>query len=162
MRPASEAEVAFLAGFFCGEGTVYAHANAKGRVYVTLSMGNTDLGVLEQYREVFGGGVYGPLDPKHHSLSVKPLWMWKLSRREWVLDALAAMRPWLTATKREQADSAVEREAANPPRRTRWTDMTPEQRKAEHAAGRLGKGYRNQVSSHAHCRASAGSSPVTG
>jgi hypothetical protein len=110
----SESEVGWVAGFYCGEGTCYAHRGTSDRYYVCLVVGNTDLESLQRCQRVMGGKIYGPYKPKD-PLGKKDAYTLKLDSRSEVEAALAVLLPHLTVEKKDQVDRALAKAAANPP-----------------------------------------------
>ena len=79
--------VAWAAGLFEGEGSIYLIPNKKS---VALSMTQSDHDVLQKLQSVFGGQIYD----KKKSGGTKQLWVWKLMQTDSVKDALEKMLPF--------------------------------------------------------------------
>jgi hypothetical protein len=98
----NELDCAWAAGFFDGDGHIGVTRQKKhGREvrWVRMAVGQSDVRPLERLRSIFGGKII-PVGP--NALSVKPRWMWYLSRRADIEAAMAAMVPYLSAPKLEQ------------------------------------------------------------
>ena len=109
-----EAELAWAAGFFDGEGSTYfqLRKQQKGRQrqygYLTLSLNQTDPETLERFRDAVGiGSVYGPYNQKKDKWS--PFWRYTIHNKD--VDAvLTLLWPFLGTVKREQALAAYEKQ----------------------------------------------------
>jgi len=83
--------LAYLAGFFDGEGT-QNHWTSGGYTYYRLFLSNTNREILQLYQDEFGGAI---CNKKLHSpLSRKPMWTWSING-EGAWDAYYKMRPYL-------------------------------------------------------------------
>lgn len=100
-----EKMLAYLAGFFDGEGTVTTGYHGGSKVpHVLLSICNTDKRPLEIYKELFGGFVY---EHKPGKFGNMPYWRWNSSSRDTTLKCLLAMMPYLVI-KRSRAEIGIE------------------------------------------------------
>jgi hypothetical protein len=89
--------VAWAAGLFDGEGTI---ALSQRAVYVRMR--NTDPELVQRFHALLRvGAVYCPYRYRR-----KPVWDW-VAREEDGLDALAMMWCWLSARRREQAQTVT-------------------------------------------------------
>lgn len=104
-----EVELAYLAGFFDGEGTILltrrsalrvAHRGA--RIYLCIKVANTNHDSLLRFQRVFGGNIYKM--PKGKGVRL-PAWDWS-TVGGMAEKALSLLRPYL-AVKARQADLAI-------------------------------------------------------
>lgn len=102
---ASETDVAWVAGFYSGEGCTHVQTRRRAttRYYVNVTIGNTDLECLERCRAVIGGEIYGPTEQPNR----KPIFMLKIGARADVERALSRLEPYLSGEKRDQAQRAL-------------------------------------------------------
>lgn len=106
----SEAELAWAAGLFDGEGTIWSgiqirnkpRLGAKNR-RIALSLAMTDRYSVEQFARLLDLGFYGPIK----SQGKKPLWQARTTGRIRALAAVEKMWPWLGPVKRQQILRAV-------------------------------------------------------
>jgi hypothetical protein len=109
--PMENEMVAWAAGVFEGEGTIYVRSAWVYGVFVrdayaSLSMSMTDLDVMEKFRVVVGGGALFPLKKKakeHH----KQQWRWTIGRLPEVQRVLQLFRPYLGSRRGAKADRAL-------------------------------------------------------
>jgi len=94
MKPLSREDIAYAAGFFDGEGCVSIQqrpARCKSPDYtLNVRVGNTNLAVLEWFRERFGGAIYSQLTTGNR----KPSWHWHLGNRK-AVDFLLIVKPFI-------------------------------------------------------------------
>jgi len=96
-----EAQLAWAAGFFDGEGSIQLRRGTLLQLYV----GQTDPRPLERFAAAVGvgkvNGPYGPYPRKGRANTWKPMYAWQVGGRkaEQVFDLL---RPFLSEPKREQ------------------------------------------------------------
>jgi len=96
-RIPSEAEWAWVAGLFEGEGTVFADGTQKTKRVLAIVM--TDKDVIEHAAFVFGtGNVTGPYANGGHSR--KPVYRWKTAKLSEVKRICKEMEPWLGERRR--------------------------------------------------------------
>ncbi len=107
----SEAELAYIAGFFDGEGSVsisnYLRRDRPGRPQYSLRIGisNTDREVLLQIKEVLGCGCIVTSAPRHDGRGHKAVHRWvAAARAAW--GVLVALLPYLRV-KKDQAVLAI-------------------------------------------------------
>lgn len=101
----SAAETAWVAGLLEGEGSFLSWPSGRGgRRTVRISMGTTDLDVLERLRDTVGAGYVKAIKPQHNKLGTKPFWHWHLSARADVRELVLRVHPWLGARRREAAE----------------------------------------------------------
>jgi hypothetical protein len=116
MRAADE-ELAWAAGLFDGEGSVYLlrHRTHDGYLYVEAALTQSGLvlpEVLTRFEHAVGyGRIYGPYPAEEPWL---PVYRWKASRRPHVEDLVIRLRPWLGSVKRTQAEHALSAVSAQP------------------------------------------------
>jgi hypothetical protein len=119
------AEVAWVGGFFSGEGSISNNANYNGRLFLQMSIGNTDRGALERCRAVIGGILYGPY-LQQSNLQRLPSYVLKLGNTADIRAVVEMLRPWLSPLKAAQADRALAALETNPPiRRSGWKFGVP-------------------------------------
>lgn len=96
----SEAEIAWAAGLFEGEGNV---ALTQSGIQIRLSMCDED--VVRRWGAVVGvGKCYGPYTRK---VSPKPHWLWRISSTEEIIALFEAFRPWLGQRRIEQFERTI-------------------------------------------------------
>lgn len=95
-------KIAYIAGFFDGEGCVrLKHANQRGNsFYVIAHLTNTNLATLQQVQDLFGGAIR-----KQEKGPNKTIFNWSLSSTE-AVDFLRTLSPFLQE-KKEQALLAI-------------------------------------------------------
>lgn len=101
-------DLAWLAGFIDGEGSFFLHRHPnKKQNYVsygpTLSITNTDYGLLEKVQKIVGwGGIYSNnFRPEYKNR--KPRWIWNISGHPRVGNVFECIRPWMGLFKVEKA-----------------------------------------------------------
>lgn len=116
----NEAEIAWAAGLFEGEGCVSVFPTGSGRSGVHLILQSTDHDVLERFQEVVGVGTIYMVNSDRPSRkpSNKQVWRWCVSRAPDSLAVLLAFRPWLGARRGARADEAIEVARSIRPRRS--------------------------------------------
>jgi hypothetical protein len=101
---ATEAETAWAAGIFEGEGSITF--NGSGGYMPKMVMSSTDLDVLETFARVMAAGAISPRPQRapHH----KPAWSWQchgtVAHRVFL-----ALRPWLHKRRQERGDEVFAR-----------------------------------------------------
>lgn len=113
-------ELAWAAGLFDGEGSVFVSRTVKrGRAHVRLMAGlqMTTEDVVHRFSAAVGiGAVRGPYF--NGKIAWKPKWGWYAGSDGDVRNAMLLLWPWLSAPKKEQASRAFaarEDYIANPP-----------------------------------------------
>jgi hypothetical protein len=111
---ATEAEIAWAAGFFEGEGYItYSRHALKGgeRRYPSLGLNNTDREALDRFHRIVGVGSiadrYSAGYPKaaaHH----KDAWIWRTTTRADAERVYRLLEPWLSSRRHEQAAAAFD------------------------------------------------------
>lgn len=107
-----QTELAWAAGFFDGEGSIYVHhikrhkGGTTGRYYaitsVEISVAQSDKRPLNRFLNIINiGRIAGPYQPKYRN--AKPYWYWKTAGRPSVHAVLSLLWPYLSEPKKEQA-----------------------------------------------------------
>lgn len=106
---ATEAEIAWMAGLFEGEGTIYTFAHNKtGRRKLQLRIVMTDEDVLLEMARRSGMGKVIPKKGSYTSNSKnKQAYVWQLSRETEIRSFLAMILPWLGHRRMVQAFDAL-------------------------------------------------------
>lgn len=84
-------KLAYLAGFFDGEGSL-GHWKSHNTRSFMMSVGNTNLEVLQDFQATFGGTVV----PKNsnNGFNKKPMWQWRVcGDQAW--ECYYSLRPYL-------------------------------------------------------------------
>lgn len=104
---ATDAEIAWAAGLFEGEGTVALVRGKPPKQWVNLRMQvwSTDLDVLEKFQRIVGGKIYGPYAPK--GLGTKPIWTWLLQSVEECKSVARSFLPWLGSRRTGDVGNAL-------------------------------------------------------
>src|SRR4051812_31169507 len=80
-------EVAWAAGLFEGEGSIFIHRDT-----IRMQLGTCDLDVLERFHRIMGcGRIFGPevRRPPH-----RPLWRWIVAKQSEIPQASALLEPF--------------------------------------------------------------------
>lgn len=98
----SDPEAAWAAGFFDGEGCIYAHKRDSRRISPSLSIAQTDPRPLERFKLALGIAkeVTGPYKPKTENS--KPYWHLTVTGRADVIEVLHRLWPFMSEPKQEQ------------------------------------------------------------
>lgn len=111
---ASEAEIAWAAGLFEGEGCLHLanstrnRANAPRSPRAQLTM--TDKDVVERFFAIVGVGKIVPASKtKLTKPHYKPQWMWRAQSRSDFETAFFLLRPWLCNRRRRKGDEILRR-----------------------------------------------------
>ena len=107
----------YAAGFFDGEGCVNCSTNKSGSPFVRILVVNTNLEVLERFKETWGGDINKNYKPKDNW---KQAYTWRLSHIAASL-FLKEMLPYLVI-KKKQAELAIQFTSIRPGRGNSWTD----------------------------------------
>lgn len=92
-------EVAWAAGLFEGEGSIFIH-----RYTIRMQLGTCDLDVLERFHKIMGcGRIYGPeiRTPPH-----RPLWRWIVQKQSEIPQASELLSPYLGERRRNALERA--------------------------------------------------------
>lgn len=98
-------EIAWVAGFFEGDGIVYVRRAKPGRrrAAVYLSIGQTDLERLERVQQALKcGSIRGPYSPARNKLATRQQWFWTVSKGADVRRSIDEMWPYLGETTRQR------------------------------------------------------------
>lgn len=135
----NEALAGYLAGFFDGEGTVYA-ATRTGRTgtrdrrptaTIMVCISNTNKAVLDVHHALFGGSLNKRKGKNYETGNWREQWQWMLSPRQ-ARPYLKAMYPHLLI-KKEVVGIALEyMEIVSRPRSERWDYSGRVQRPGKH------------------------------
>ncbi len=96
-------ELGWVAGLHEGEGSCIVIRNGTGRLYAKVSLGSTDLDVLEKLQALVGGNIHGPFrleNPRH-----KPYWNWSLTDTRGAAIYMEAVYPLLCERRQGQIDA---------------------------------------------------------
>jgi hypothetical protein len=109
----SEAEIAWAAGLFEGEGTIAAK-RGKGMAHrYQAAVIMTDKDVLERFAATVGmGKFYGPYQPTNQK--AKPIWRWMTTRNREIAELCELIGPWLGARRSARFEHAIADIRANP------------------------------------------------
>ena len=94
-----ESLLAWAAGLFDGEGTIYA---SKGRIRASVHM--TDLDILETFQSNFGGFIHPQKKQKEHH---KKSWRWSLQSADQAISFLTDILPFLHARRSKRVAEAI-------------------------------------------------------
>lgn len=92
--------IEYLAGLFDGEGSInitprYSNDVRRGRLYLQVALGNTDVRACRFYKAAFGGAAYLNQKATDRHLAY---WIWTVNSRK-AASALKAMLPYLRIKK---------------------------------------------------------------
>lgn len=108
--------LAYMAGFFDGEGCVNMARSARGNgCFPRVLLVNTNREILEAFRAVYGGDIKSI---SHRKEGWKPSWIWRLSHSR-AIKFLDDIYPWLIL-KHEQVLTAICWDEARPGTGKRW------------------------------------------
>lgn len=132
-------DVAWAAGLFEGEGTIYLARSTRRneRPRLALSLSSTDKDVVEKFRSIFGvGTLTGPYMQKK---STKPCWLWRVRKEEDCDSMIEALYPYLGTRRRMTIDSLLaEKEESDRRWRPRRRGRRPGPQVARDQLGLLG------------------------
>lgn len=98
---ASDAEIAWAAGIFEGEGCILV----SNRVTLDVRMNDGD--VLTRFHKIVGGRLHGPYDPPLNSGNRKQFWNWQCGLANDVELILRAFLPWFGIRRAARANEAL-------------------------------------------------------
>lgn len=107
-------DVAWLAGFYCGEGCCYlrkrkSRNGLRQYVNLTFKIGQSDREPLDRVMAILGfGHVNGPFDKSKTSHAKKPHYVYSADGTVQIKEALRMMWPHLTTEKKNQAQKAID------------------------------------------------------
>ena len=104
----SEAEIAWAAGFFEGEGSAgvyidYRRPHLPGSPRASLSQ--NDEGPVRRFQQIVGMGSVSLIGP--YPSRPKPVWFWQCTNRK-DLPRLVTLMPWLSPRRRAQIQSVLD------------------------------------------------------
>lgn len=108
MRVISEAEIAWMAGLFDGEGSIVF----RGVNTVSLMLQMTDKDIVETWQERAGCGQVKIYYDKR-ATDRKTLYYWQASHKDDVSRLLLMMIPWLGERRKAKSMEAIERLKSN-------------------------------------------------
>lgn len=103
----TEAEIAWAAGLFEGEGcfTTQKQQNPK-YVMIAARLHMTDEDVVRRFHKVVGVGyVNGPY--RHGGLGKKPAWIWATQKTDEVIAVYKMLSPWLGERRRARGAEVI-------------------------------------------------------
>jgi hypothetical protein len=102
-----ETEIAWAAGIFEGEGTVFSHKTRSTDThrYVRLSLSMADEDIVRRLNAIVPGKLNGPF--KTRKDNHRPMWKWQVDRIDQVQEILRLFWPWLGQRRRSQAALAL-------------------------------------------------------
>lgn len=110
-----DAEIAWAAGFFEGEGYFTARKwtlkDGTVRLYPIAGINNTDLSMLERFHEIVEVGKLRPrvLDAATLArFNAKPQWQWKTQKRHETESVFGLLEPWLSERRLARARSLLD------------------------------------------------------
>jgi hypothetical protein len=110
----TDAEIAWAAGLFEGEGCI--SLQQRGKPALTLGMCDED--AVRRFHTIIGvGQVYGPYNDKNHP-DWSPKWVWKAVNRKDVPQVYMMLRPWLCQRRGQRFDQVMATYGSDP---NRWT-----------------------------------------
>jgi hypothetical protein len=107
----------YVAGFFDGEGCVNISTDRYGKPYLRILVVNTDVSVLEKFKEKWGGDIS---HNKRQKENWKRSFTWRLSHYK-AIEFLAELEPHLIV-KKKQANLAISFYETKPGKGTKWSD----------------------------------------
>jgi hypothetical protein len=106
MAEPTEAEIAWVAGIFEGEGCICD----CGVRSVSLTISSTDRDVLEEVQRIMGtGGIHSILRSEVDRQNRKPIFQWHIANRDDVRLVLESLLPWLRKRRYARALEALKR-----------------------------------------------------
>jgi hypothetical protein len=104
LKPLSEAQRAYIAGIFDGEGSIATYGKCQNHYYFEVIVTNTDIKLINWLKETTGLGSVSKDKPS--KLSKKPCYRWSVRRKEEVLQLLKQIAPYLIC-KKEKAEKVL-------------------------------------------------------
>lgn len=102
-----EAEVAWAAGLFEGEGCIRFCKHDRTLGYISLRIKMTDRDVLQRFADIVGGELKGPYDPPANKPHWKIAWSVQISQTQKSIDVLEAFWPYLGERRRAKAQEVI-------------------------------------------------------
>lgn len=84
--------LAYLAGFFDGEGCIGHYQGGGGRSHFRMFLANSNLAILEDFRDTLGGTIH--VKSKSSPLTKRDMWTWN-AQGEGAWDAYYKLEPYL-------------------------------------------------------------------
>lgn len=100
----NEAQIAWAAGLFEGEGSIGFRKVQKGRAPTTLRLGMTDFDAVEAFQQVFG---VGRIRIERRTRPHQDLFYFEVSSFATIEYVLRQLRPWLKSRRGAAADEAL-------------------------------------------------------
>ncbi len=128
MEPGSHDELVYLAGFFDGEGCVSIgratdpRAAYGARHQLLVQVAQTSRFPLDRCLRRWGGSIF---EVKVDLTKCKPLWHWRLFRKEATISFCRDVRPYLLL-KQAQVDLCIQFHALVRQKYSKWTTMPKE------------------------------------
>jgi hypothetical protein len=104
MNTPTEAEIAFCAGLFEGEGCISRSSNSCNSFAIAIKM--TDREPLERFRDIMGAGeiTYSPVRHEGH----KPQFTYRIANWSEIIKTIEMIRKWLCPRRIRQIEKALE------------------------------------------------------
>jgi len=97
-----DTDMAYIAGFFDGEGSIFV-SKSKKQYFLTVSISNTNLLVLESIQRIIGGGISKSPDNRENSSQLFRLRLYCNEAKKFLERILSYLK-----IKKEQAKLAIE------------------------------------------------------
>ena len=107
----------YVAGFFDGEGCVNISTDTYGKPFIRILIVNTDVLVLEKFKERWGGNI---THNKRHKENWKRSYTWRLSHNK-AINFLKELEPHLIV-KKKQTNLAISFYQLTPGKGTKWSN----------------------------------------
>lgn len=101
----SDAEIAWAAGLFEGEGSWGVYGQTRGTVMATAALGMTDRDVVEKFHRIVGVGAVHVRTTER--ANHKTMHVWTVGKAESVRGLVEMFRPWLGSRRLERADEVL-------------------------------------------------------
>ena len=102
---ATDAEIAWAAGLFEGEGSWGVYGQTRGTVMATATLGMTDRDVVEKFCRIVGVGAIH-VRP-HQRGNRKTMYVWTVGKAESVRTIVEMFQPWLGERRRERGTEVL-------------------------------------------------------
>lgn len=124
----TEVKLAWLAGWFEGEGSIVATKPSKhGGSYISIRGASTDEDVIDFLQKNWQGSKSGPLLRLTPSGSpAKPIYTWQLTRTQECIELIEKLYPFLSTRRQKQVDKvlATQKWAVMPTIEERFDNLT--------------------------------------
>ena len=100
--------MSWCAGLYEGEGSICLQSSHTTRG-IRMTLGSTDLDVLQSFQQIMGGNVNGPYKgqgkktPEHY----KPMYHWGTGKFGLIKEILEKFDPYLSTRRKEQASKVL-------------------------------------------------------